>query len=167
MGPTRNRADVAGAVWRGGILDGIYSRSRRFADTKGCSEWEGRFSSKLVIDTVSMPNRYFSSASPKVHVSGSQRTGNSSTHVDRRPCLIRLGSERANIWRMVAVSPGVSLPLSGSTVVWIFLFCPGLLGGMWSVIFAGRVGPPYLRMETRCAQYCSLNGELLESRVHH
>ena len=70
--------------------------SRRFADTKGCSEWEGIFPSRLVIGTISKLNRYCSNATPRVHVLGSQRTGNSSTHVDRRQCLISLGSERAN-----------------------------------------------------------------------
>ncbi len=56
-------------------------------------------------------------------------------------CLIRLGSERANIWCMATVSPGASLPLSGSTVVLIFLLWPGRLGGMCSVIFAERADP--------------------------
>ncbi len=45
---------------------------------------------------------------------------------------------------MTAVSPGASLPLSGSTVVWIFLLWPGRLGGIWSVIFAERAGPTWV-----------------------
>jgi len=100
-------------------------------------------SSRLVIDTISKPNLYCSRASPHVHVSCSQRTRNSSTRVDRRPCLLRLGSERANIWCMAALSPGASLPLSSSTVVRIFPLWPGLLGGMLSVIFACRARPPW------------------------
>ena len=47
----------------------------------------------LVIDTISKTNPYRSTASPKVQVFGSQRTRISLTHVDRRPCLIRVGSE--------------------------------------------------------------------------
>ena len=139
--------------------------SRRFADTKGCSEWEGLFSSRLVIDNISKPKRCSSSTSPKVHVYVSQRTRNSSTHVVRRPCLIRVGSERANIRCMVAVSPGALLPLSGSTVVWIFLLCPGLMRHV-ERYFRRTCGPP-LGMGTRCAQYCSLDGELLGSHAYH
>ncbi len=63
--------------------------------------------------------------------------------MDMRPCLMRMGSERANIWCMAAVSPGASLSLSGSTLVWNFLLWPGRLGGMCSVIFAERAGPPW------------------------
>ena len=109
---------------------------------KGWSEWEGMFSSVLVIDKISKPRRYCSNTSPKVHVSSSQRTKSSSTRVDLRPCLIRLGSERANICCMAAISPGASLSLASFTLMWIFLLWPGLLGGMWSVIFAERAGPP-------------------------
>ena len=103
--------------------------------------WEGMLSSKLMIDVISKPKRYGSSTSPKVHVSGSQRTRNSLTHVDLRPFLIRLGSERAKIWRMAAVAPEASLPRSGSTDVWIFLFRPELFGMMCSVIRDGCGGP--------------------------
>ncbi len=31
------------------------------------------------------------------------------------------------------------------SVVWIFLLWPGRMGGMWSVIFAERAGPPWVR----------------------
>jgi len=120
----------------------LYAWSRRFADTKGCRKWEGMLSSGLVIDKMSKTKRYCSNTSQKVHVSGYQRNlRNSSTHVNRRPDLIRLGSERASIWCMHAVMPGASLPLRGSAVVWIFSWWPGLLGGMRSVIFAERAGP--------------------------
>ena len=112
--------------------------------TKGCIESEGTCSSSmLVIDTISKPSRYWSSASPKVHVSGSQRTRNYSTHVYRLPCLIRLGSERANMCCIAALSPGASLLRSGSTVGRVFLLWPGRLGGMWRVIFAVLAGSPW------------------------
>jgi len=147
-------------MWRGPCREGAYwtvhrvisdGRRRvrlctlfsRFSDTKGCSEWEGMFSSRYVVDKISKPKRYCYSVLPKVHVSGSQRTKNSSSHVDRRPCFLRLGMDRANIWSIATVLPGASLPVSGSTVVWIFLLCPGLLCGMWSFIFAERAGPPW------------------------
>ena len=100
-------------------------------------------SSRLVFDTISKPNRHCSRASSKVQVSGSQRTRNSSTHVFRRPCLIRLGSERAKIWYMTPVSPGASLLLRGSIVVWIFILWPCRLCEMCSVIFADLAGFPW------------------------
>jgi len=119
--------------------------ARRFAVTKGCRECEGTCSFRLVIDTISKPRWCCSSASPKVHVSGSQRTRNSSTHVDRRPFLTRHGSERASMWYMAALSPGTSLSLSGSTVLRVS-FVSDILGGKWSVIFAALAGPPCLGM---------------------
>jgi hypothetical protein len=118
-------------VARGGRRRARYCpRSRRFAVTKGCREFEGTWSSLLVIDTISKPSRYCSRASPKVQTSGFQRTRNSSTQVDRRPCLIRMGSEWANMLCMAALSPGASLPLSGSIVLRVFRLWPGWLGGM-------------------------------------
>jgi len=116
---------------------------RRFAEMKGCRELRGMFSSRLVIDIISKPNRHCSSASPKMQVSGSQRARSYSTHADRRQCLIRMGSDRAKIWCMTAVSPGASLPLRGSTVVWIFLLRPGRFCGMCSAIFVVLAGSPW------------------------
>ncbi len=56
---------------------------------------------------------------------------------------------------MAALSPGASLPLSGSTVVWIFLLWHGLLGGMWSDIFDDYAGASW-RWErvTRTSEKC-------------
>ncbi len=85
--------------------------SRRFAVTKGCSE-EGTWSSRLVIDTISKPSRYCSRAATKVHVSGPHRTRNSSTHGDRRSCLIRMGSERANMYVWPLYHRGIVAPES-------------------------------------------------------
>jgi hypothetical protein len=91
---------------RGGLLRArCCVRSGKLAPTKDCSEWEGTSSSRLIIDVISKPDCYCSSASPKVHVSGSQRTKKSSTRVYRRPCLIRMGLEPANMWCMTALSP--------------------------------------------------------------
>jgi len=60
---------------------------------------------------------YCSSASSKVHISGSHWTRNSSTYVERWLWRARLGSHRAKIWWIAALSPGASLPLRGSCVV--------------------------------------------------
>jgi hypothetical protein len=42
---------------------------------------------------------------------------------------------------MAALSPGASLPLSGSTVLRIFLLWPDLLSGKWRVTFDALAGP--------------------------
>ena len=77
----------------------------------------GIVSSRLVIDTMSNPRLYCSRASPKEQCSGPHWTKNSSTQVERLPCQTRLGSLRANICRMDALSPGGSVPRRGSMVV--------------------------------------------------
>ena len=93
---------------------------RIFAATKDCMSCEGTFSSKLVIEGISNPDRYCSSASPRVHFSGSHWTKKSSTHVERRIKRMRLGSHRPKMWCMARLSPGTSLPLRGSDVVATF-----------------------------------------------
>ena len=117
--------------------------SRCFDVTKSCREWEGTCPSMLVINMLSNPNWYCSSASPKAHSYSSQRTRNSSTRVKRRPYLIRMGSGRANVWCMAALSSRASLPLRGSTVVRVFLLRPDLLGGVCKAILAARAGSPW------------------------
>jgi len=72
--------------------------------------------SRLVIETMSNPIVYCSCASSKVQISGPHWTTNSSTCVNRRLCLIFLGSARAKTLRMEAFSPGASLPRRGSMV---------------------------------------------------
>ncbi len=57
------------------------------------------------------------------------------------------------MWCMV-VSPGASLPLRGSIVMWIFRLRPGRMGGMWSFIPGRRVEPPVGR--ARAARIISL-----------
>jgi len=89
----------------------------RLEATKGIKSWEGTVSSRLVIDLMSNYRLYLLRASPKVQFSRPHRTRNSSTNVDRRPCRTRLGSHRARICWMAALSPGASLPRRGSTVV--------------------------------------------------
>jgi hypothetical protein len=75
--------------------------------------------SRVVIDTMSNPMLHCSRASPKVQFSGPHWTRNSSTQIDRRPCRTRLGSHRARMYWMLALSPGTSLPRRGSAVVTI------------------------------------------------
>jgi len=50
---------------------------------KGFRSAEGTTSFRLVIEVMSNPNLYCSSASPRVHGSCSHLTKNSSTHVER------------------------------------------------------------------------------------
>jgi hypothetical protein len=74
------------------------SRVRRFAVTTDCRSREGIAYSRLVIELISNPNQYYSSASPRVHFCGSDRTRNSSTHVKHLLRRIRIGSRRAKAW---------------------------------------------------------------------
>ena len=73
---------------------------------------------------TSNPSLHCSSASPKVHVLGSHRTENSSTRVDRRPCMIHPGAQRAIMRCMTALSPSAPLPLRSSTLVRVFRVRP-------------------------------------------
>ena len=73
--------------------------------------------SRLVIETMSNPSWYCSRASPKVQCSGSHWTKNYITHVDRRPWRMCLGSPRASICWVEALSPGTSLPRRGLIVM--------------------------------------------------
>ena len=86
--------------------------------------------SKLVIVSMSNPRAYCSRASPKLQCSGPHWTRNSSTHVERRLCLTRLGSLRANNCWIDALSPGASLPRRGSMVVGRILLAPACPRGV-------------------------------------
>jgi hypothetical protein len=77
--------------------------------------------SRLMMETMLNPIVYCSCASSKVQVSGPHCTRNSSTCVNRRLCLILLGSARAKTLSMEALPPGASLPRRGSMVVAGFL----------------------------------------------
>ena len=89
------------------------------AVTKGIRSEDGMESSRLVIDSMSKPREYFSRASSKVQCSGPHCTRYSSTHVLCRPCRTRLGLLRARMRWIEALSPGASLPLRGSIVVFL------------------------------------------------
>ncbi len=103
--------------------------------------------SKLVIVSMSNPRAYCSRASPKFQYSGPHWTRNSSTHVERRLCLTRLGALRANSCRMGALSLGASLPRRGSMVVGRNLLAPAC--PRWVLPFP--LGRKFKNKWVRCA----------------
>jgi hypothetical protein len=119
------------------------------------------FSSWLVIEEILKPRRYCSSISPKVQVSGSHRTRNSSTHVNLRPCLMRRGSARARMWCIAVVMPGASLPLRGSLWWGFFAYGPAewagcgfkFRGGVWSPRWGGCSPRAVLRVVWKVASW--------------
>ena len=124
-------------------------RLGNFAVTKGCDMWEEAPLYSLVIGVILNPNRYCFSALPNVYVFDSYLTKNSSIKVDRRPCLIRLGSERAKIRSITALSPRALLPLRGSTMVRVFRLRPARLlalrdfplDGKFRIVLSTRAEP--------------------------
>ena len=122
------------------------SRVGRSAVTNWRRSWVGTPSSRLVIGVMSNPRAYCSRASPRVHCSGPRWTRNSSTQVERRLCLTRLGLLRATICRMDALSPGVSLPRRGSMVVDRILLAPACPRGVLVFPLAGK----FNSMQVRC-----------------
>ncbi len=100
----------------------------------------GTLTSRLRMEVMENPMLCCSRAYARVQSSGSQWTRNSSTKVCLRPCLTLRGSQRASTRWMEALSPGASLPRSGSTVVEVFRLRLNLLlsafrilgDGMWT-----------------------------------
>ena len=82
-------------------------------------------SSRLVIETILNTKEYCSRASASVRFSGHYCTKNSSTYVERRLCLTRVGSERASTFWIDALPPGASLPRMGAIVCGAFLLLAG------------------------------------------
>ena len=139
MGTTRDGADVSRSLGRRGKLHNAncgegwssegaplfpYGAFRGEEGRCSCKVCEEISSSRSVIDVVSNPSRYCSSASPKVHLSRLHSTKKKTTYVDRRPCRIRPSSERASMRYMLTLSHGTSLPLRGSAVMWIVRLRP-------------------------------------------
>ena len=104
--------------------------------------------SMLVIDIMSNPRAYCSRASPKLQCSGPYWTKNSSTQVERRLCLTRLGSLRANICWIVALSPLASLPRRGSMVVGRILLAHAYPRGVHVFPLVGK----FKSMRVRCVR---------------
>jgi hypothetical protein len=122
------------------------SRVGRLAVTNWRRSWVGTPSSRLVIDVMSNPRASCSRASPRVHCPGPHWTRNSSTQVHRRLCLTRLGSLRANIFRMDALSLGASLSRRCSMVVGRILLPPAAPRGVLVFPLAGK----FNSMRVRC-----------------
>ena len=97
----------------------------------------------LCKNLVTSESALFNGRDPRVHYSGSHWTMDSSTQVNRRLCLMRMGLARAIMWCMVALSFGASLPLRGSTVVEVFRVC-------FAQEFSARVVPLAWKVSAMC-----------------
>ncbi len=92
--------------------------------------------------------------------SGPHWTGNSSTRVERRLCLTRLGSLRVNIYWKDALSPGASLPRRGSIVVGRTLSAHACPRGVIAFPLTGR----FKSMRVRCVMLAAARAAALFER---
>ncbi len=143
------------------------------AATKGRRSRVETVFSRLVIETMSNPSLYCSRASPKVQCSGPHWIKNSSTHVDRRPWRMRLGSLRASICWMKALSPGASLPRRDSMVMAPLRLEPACRREAPHFSLAGKIRTTRVNcvqlafawVAARCASDLSIYGELIGCSV--
>jgi hypothetical protein len=161
----------------------------RLIATTDCSVSEGTFSSRFVNEVMSNPSRCCSSAPCRVHLFSSRCARNYSAHIERRSLQMHMGSHRAKMWRIVALSHGLPLPLTGSTMRWALrlrasrrfadLVLPS--EGEWSHIFVFRDAIPGRREREMCwdssIDYClvvlssiwggvACRGEFSQAAIH-